>query len=373
MQIFIKTLSGKSYLLDVNPEDTIKEVKKKIEDKEGIAIDLQRLIFAEKKLKDNRRVNSYNIAEMETIHLFIKDREVRIVIPYNATIKFYIMKNDTVREVKKKIKNQVEYSIEEQKLSLNGRELNDNEDFSKKASEVVLQFERKTRYGLVVYIRSFRGKKIAIETHSDSTVLELKERIEEKEGIPIRFQELVLWSSKLENHKTLSDYQIRSDYILCLIFAKQKLMHIFYTKPSGRCITLYLQLCDTIEDIRYEVCEREGYPIDRLMLIYAGKRLEDKKTLADYNIGQESTVHILFKFRAGKKLVIQVEDESYINIDVEDTDTIYEIKGKIEDMIGFPLEKQRLYLNNKQLDNTDTVAYINEESKLVMNPHLYRV
>jgi ubiquitin len=207
-----------------------------------------------------------------------------------------------------------------------------------------------------------------VPVESTTTILEVKQKIQDKEGIPPDQQRLMFKLGALDDEKSLSECGIcDEDKLLLRVrgllnrLALLDRMVIYIRTLSGNTIELVVDPEETIEGVKSRI-DAEGLPPDQRRLLFYGQVLEDNRPLHHYKISHLSTLH-LHQARSDIRALesgavrILVENTTGETLDfiVMPTDTFKNLKQMIEERKGILSHKQRLFLAGRHLKDESTI------------------
>lgn len=231
MQLVIKTFTGEQLILDVEQNDRIEDIKLQIEDKIGINSDKQNLIYLNQELRDGTTINDYPIKNGNSIYLLT---------------------------------------------------ITDN--------------------NMLIFINYGKDKIIPLEVDPTSSIGNIKTKIEEIKGFESDKQLLIFETNILQNDKKLENYSIEPKSNLFLIYPSRNGFVVFIQimnknnpKDIYKIFPLQVEGTDLVENLKKQIEDREKISINRQRLVFAGKLLQDGKTLMDCSIASYSPIKLILR------------------------------------------------------------------------------
>jgi ubiquitin C len=401
IQVLIKTLTGKVIELTVETSDLVENLRNKIKNKEGIPPSQQRLIFGGNQLEDGKTLAEYNVENGSTIHLVLRiltDGPFFVKTLTGKTIELNLETSDSIHSVKAKIQDIEGIPIDHQSLIFAGHILDDEKTLedcrAPKGSTLHLVIKLRpssdietpadleipsgleippdiqTSSGIQIVIKTLEDKIIELTVETSDLVEDLRNKIENKEGIPPNQQRLIFGGNQLEDGKKLAEYNVENGSTIFLVLRPAPDGPIFVATLTGKTIPLNLETSELIKNVKVKIQDIEGVPIDHQILIFAGNQLDDEKTLADYRAWKGSTLHLVLKLRSSQDTEtrpdvqissdIQISIKTFtgktIQLNVGSLETIQNIKLKIQNIEEIPWNLQILVFEDRILDDERTLS-----------------
>ena len=340
-KIFVKTPSGQSVGLAVNGADTVQSVKCKLAEREGIAVEEQRLLFGGKQLEAGRTLSEYGVNNDSTLDLSLPLRGgmqiyIRVTsstAPHVTLAKLVVDASDTVESVKEKSINALGNRVDNGSLQLyhDGKFLEDGKSLQMYDidGEAVLDLVFPVDEYIRVIVETDINTCIPMIVKSSDTIMSLKLKLRQRNGISPEHQQIIVPGKRFpEDEMTLKQGGIVNNSVVYQVYRFSSTVQIFVRSLAGKTMCVSVNELNTTWDLQALICRAQDIPPSAQRLIYSSKQLEYGKTLKCYSIKEHSSMQLANRMRG---MTIFVKSPTMIKrVVVESSSTIRDVRNKLE-------------------------------------------
>lgn len=382
VQIFVRTVTGMTFGLEVNLSSTVGDVKAKIQRLKGLPSDEQELLIRGEPLQDALKLRDYNIETESTFYLTLTPRQAKeslhlFIKTAEKTLEIRASPETVVRRVKEDIYTIERIPVERQRLFVGNMELRDENSLRSHGirnnhSLSLMVVDPATPE--VVYVRNMLGRTISVEIFPTDKVKTLKERIFAKEGIPVEQQRLVFHGKDLSDDQFIKHYNIEQESNLQLALTTPvRPSRISVRLPTAtpgewKNVVVDIPLTFKVQDLKRKVHKVSGIsPYEQVLFAGSHELHDDNATLNSFK--GTALDFLQLKVRRRERLIFVKNLKHTVSLNVSLDDRVIDVKTKVEKREGIHPSRQRLLFQGVELQDNAVLAEckIDQRSTLILS------
>lgn len=217
-------------VLEVDPSDTIEQVKQKIKEKRfDVPLDQIRLLYGGKLLKDDKTLLECDINGEEILDLILKlSNQIYVKTPSGQALTIEVDHNNTIENIKTIIEKLEGTLAAKQRLELDGKIMEDKlslNDYNIDKDSIITMAVNNDTASFTIRVKNY-SQTFFLEMHPTDTVLDIKKKIFKSQDVETDVQRIILKGKDLSNDATMADHNIQHDDLLWLMLDLSKVLLI---------------------------------------------------------------------------------------------------------------------------------------------------
>lgn len=375
-EVYVRAPSGRSHVFEVNPGDSVDQLKIKLRDREGIPCDIQQFFHNGQLLESNRSLLESNVISGSTLRLAIdqgRSTQVFVSLQTRDTFPLWVNGSYTVLRVKEMIAEKKGIAPELQQIFFartnleNDRTLN---DYTIETNHMLhVQVIHPPLLNFTVTLQGSESRPLQCEELANLIVQDLKSTLSVKFHTSTQ-QQLFFEGSELEDSRKLSECGISNGSNIDLILSESAPLTspvdnratgavLFVKTLTGKTLMVQVNPTDTVLALKEQIQDKEGVEVNHQCLVCGGKVLENQATVSECGMQNQSMLHLVLRIpsRGPINVVVQsASDEEGFELTVALDDTVSNLKEQIEAKTGISASRQTLMVEGVALEEEGTLS-----------------